>query len=125
MTSSKHKSFWLFVLGCLPVRFSFPVIVYNAPKKYFPYIAWVFLIIAVGFIYLYVTNSRMNAFESSSGVTWWAHLRIFHGFLYLLASVFLFQGKRMAWVPLLVDFFLGLWVFLCHKKFITLCCASA
>ena len=56
------------------------------PKKWLPYMGYITLIPAIGFLYLYFTNSRLNAGEGG-GKTWWHNFRIIHGMLYLLFSI--------------------------------------
>jgi hypothetical protein len=51
-----------------------------------------FLLIGLGFLSLYATNSRLNAPEGG-GVTWWAPYRVVHGLLYLAAAAMLYLNK--------------------------------
>jgi len=69
--------------------------------------------VALWFIYLYFTNGRLNAPEAN-GATWWSHLRIIHGLLYLAAAIYAIKGDKLVWVPLFIDVLLGVSVFLNH-----------
>ena len=102
---------WVFLLGCIPVRLLFIYLSTILPGKM---ISLPFLLMGLGFLFLYFTNGRMNAPESSTGKTWWAPLRIFHGLLYITAAVLAFNESKFVWVPLLIDVVFGLLSFLVH-----------
>ena len=61
--------------------------------------------------YLYFNKLRMHAVESG-GETWWSEFRVLHAVLYLCATIYAFQGKRIAWIPLAIDVVIGLLLFL-------------
>jgi hypothetical protein len=84
-------------------------VIKNTPDKYLPAVGLVLLFQALGFLYLYFTNTRLDAPEAG-GHTWWASLRLLHGMLYLCAAIYASQGKQ-AWVPLLIDVGVGLAAF--------------
>lgn len=62
---------------------------------------------ACGFIYLAVTNGRMDAMESG-GKTWWADVRLVHAGLLGTGSVYLFMEERSASIPLMLDVIAGI-----------------
>jgi hypothetical protein len=95
----------LFLLGCIPAR----ALLAWYTKKYpsTKNLGYVLLVIAVGFMYLYFNNLRLNAKEASGGVTWWAPYRIIHGLLYLAAAIYMFKDPKHAWIPLASDVILG------------------
>ena len=103
----------LFLLGCIPVRILIVLIAYYINVSYLSYYGMLLLVPAIGFLYLYFTNSRLNAPEAN-GVTWWANLRIVHGLLYLIASILAFKGNSMTYIPLLIDVIFGLSAFAYH-----------
>jgi len=100
----------LFLLLCIPVRLLLSYIVYKFPN---PIVAFGLLLIAFSFIYLYITNSRLNAPEAG-GITWWAPLRIVHGLLYLTSSLLVLQKYKYAYIPLLIDAIFGLGAYIVH-----------
>ena len=102
----------LFLLGCIPARLSLIWISQKLPEKYLKYFGFVLLCMALGFFYLYFTNSRLNAKEAG-GDTWWADLRIIFGALYMIAAIYCFQGKKnLVWIPLTMDVIFGLAIFI-------------
>lgn len=72
---------------------------------------------AIGFLYLYFFNKRLDAGEAG-GNTWWHNLRLFHGLNYLCASLYILFGKvENASIPLIVDVLFGLFAHLNHHFF--------
>lgn len=61
----------------------------------------------LGFLYLWLTNGRLNA-QEAGGKTWWADLRLVHAALYLAAAVYLFKEMRTASIPLMIDVIAGI-----------------
>ena len=103
----------LFLLGCIPTRLLIVYFFYNMSPGKLKYLSIPLFIISFGFLYLYFMNGRLNAPEAG-GVTWWTHLRILHGLLYLCAAIYAVQGNKLVWVPLLLDVWFGLIYFLVH-----------
>lgn len=99
----------LFLLGCIPIRILLAILVKNYPNKL---IALPLLIIAIGFIYLYITNSRLNAPEATNNITWWANMRIYHGLLYLMSGILILLNNKYAYIPLAVDVLFGLFLYI-------------
>lgn len=102
-----------FLLGCIPVRLLLVFLSTKIPKDLYFYFGLVLLTMSLGFLYLYFTNSRLNAPEAG-GITWWSHLRLIHGLLYLAAAIYALQGKDIVWIPLLIDVIFGLSAFTIH-----------
>ena len=96
--------FWL---GCIPARLFLAGLPLYLEDEMLRVYSYVLFAIGFSFLYLYFTGSRMNAFESSRGVTWWAEYRILHGLLYLMAAVYAFNGERNTSI-LMLDTFVGM-----------------
>jgi hypothetical protein len=64
----------------------------------------------IGFLYLFFTGTRKTGAFGEK--VWWNNLRPVHALLYLLFAYNAIQGKRNAWVYLLVDALIGLVSFL-------------
>ena len=97
----------LFWLGCIPMRL---LMVWYSKKYPSNKMGYVLLAISISFLYLYFNNLRLNAAESSTGVTWWAPYRLIHGLLYLSAAIYMLRERQYAWIPLLVDVLVGLFI---------------
>jgi len=111
---SKQERILYFLVVCIGIRTIIAIIPLYIPKNFLPVLGVLTLIIGISFLYLYFSNKRMNAPEGG-GVTWWANYRLIHGLLYLCASIYLFQQKRLAWIPLSIDVLFGLIVFIVNK----------
>ena len=97
----------LFLLLCIPLRIIISIIPLFIPIKYLQYYSLLTGYLSFSFIYLYLTNKRLNAPEGG-GITWWKDLRIIHSLLYLTSTVYLIQNKRLASLPLILDIITGL-----------------
>ena len=121
----------LFLTLCIPLRIIFALLPnYKIIEKYIPIkmnkklfyqvVGIIFLCIAVGFLYLYFTNERLNAREAG-GKTWWHNLRLLHGLLYLCASIYILWNInninliRYASIPLVIDVIVGILSFINYR----------
>ena len=105
-----------FLLFCITARLALVYLAKNIPNKFLHYLGLVTLLPAIGFLYLYFTNTRLNAKEGG-GKTWWHNIRIFHGFLYLLFSILAIKKNKNAWIVLGIDVLFGFIMFLNHHFF--------
>ena len=107
---NEKQSINYFLLGCVPARMAIVLVTRYLNKKYLPNIAIIFFIIGLSFLYLYLTNSRIDAPEGG-GVTWWHEYRKIHGFLYVVGSIMCYEKKDTAWVPFAIDLLVGIYAF--------------
>jgi len=117
MESSTRKI--LFMSMCLPIRLAIsylPLSKFIQENKSRTMItSIIFFMIALGFLYLYFTNGRLQSYESG-GETWWANIRPLHGLLYLIAGGLLFtKNYKYASFSLLADVLVGLTAFISHE----------
>jgi len=106
----------LFLFGCIPVRVFLAYISTKVPN--IELFGVILLIMSLGFLWLYFTNSRLNAREAG-GPTWWHNFRLIHGLLYLAAAIYAFQGKQdLVWIPLTIDVVVGLILHLAKDKLV-------
>ena len=106
-----QKRFLLFICGCILVRSLFVIIA----KKYIDYLPKMGLIAilpAIGFFYIYFTNSRKTGDEVFGDKIWWNSLRPVHGALYSIFAYMALQKDPNAWIILLLDVIIGLSGFL-------------
>ena len=113
MTVERRRA--LFLLGCIPLRLIIAILPIYLDKSYLLYYGLLLSLPMFGFFYLYFNNLRLNASESG-GMTWWSEFRLLHASLYMCAVIYAFQGKRTAWIPLMLDVVIGMLLFL-HNHF--------
>ena len=101
----------LFFCACIPLRIVLAYLPTVLDKNYLFYYGLILLMPAIGFFYLYFTDSRLEAPEGG-GKTWWAELRIVHGLFYLFAAIYALQMSKLAYIPLSMDVVFGLISFL-------------
>jgi hypothetical protein len=106
-----QKRFLLFICGCILTRSIF-VIIAKKYTDYLPIMGFSALIPAIGFFYIYFTNSRKTGDEVFGEKIWWNDLRPIHGTLYLLFALFAFNSNPNSWIILLFDVIIGLSAFL-------------
>lgn len=106
-----QKRFLLFICGCILSRSIF-VIIAKKYIDYLPIMGGIALIPAIGFFYIYFTNSRKTGNEVFGDKIWWNDLRPIHGTLYLLFGLFALNSKPNSWIILLFDVIIGLSAFL-------------
>ena len=102
------KRFLLFLLLCIPIRLLLVYIAKTINNKYLPYLGWILLIPAIGFLYIYASNSRKTGPEVFGNKIWWNDLRPIHGLTYLIFSILAINKYKNAWVILLIDVLIGL-----------------
>lgn len=107
------KRILLFLFGCIVTRSIFVIIAKNN-VHYLPYLGALALLPVIGWIYIYVTNSRKTGPEVFGDEIWWNNIRPVHATLYLLFAVFAFMEKEYAWEFLLTDLIVGLSAFIYH-----------
>jgi len=107
-----QKRFLLFLFGCIPTRLALAYFAKIIPIDYLPLLGYVTLIIAIGFTYIYLTNSRISGPETFGDKIWWNNLRPIHAIFYLVFSYYAINKIRSGWVYLLYDVIFGLISFL-------------
>lgn len=106
-----NRSILLFLGLCIPLRILIAWSSTIVPPKYLPVYGAACFLVAVGFLYLYFTGSRMYAPEAN-GPTWWSHYRLIIGMLWLTAAIYAFQRRSdLVWIPLTIDILFGLVIF--------------
>jgi hypothetical protein len=104
----------LFIL-CILVRLLLVYVAKTINPNKLIYLGYVTLMIALGFIYLYITKSRQKAFEIGGKKIWWNSLRPIHGVIYLIFSIAAINGYNL-WYILLLDVMIGIIAYMIHYK---------
>jgi hypothetical protein len=107
-----QKRFLLFLFGCIPTRLAFMYFAKICSLQYLPILGYVALILAFGFLYLFLTGSRTTGAETFGEKIWWNNLRPIHALLYILFAYNAINKVRNAWLYLLYDIIIGLVSFL-------------
>lgn len=107
-----QKRFLLFLFGCIGTRTLFVYLAKNANKTYLRYMGYLAILPAIGFFYLFITDSRKTGPEVFGDKIWWNNLRPIHGLMYALFAYHAINGNDFAWIYLLIDVIIGLVSFL-------------
>ena len=119
MLSNLQKRFALFLFVCVPLR---AFLVYLAATrtdlmmKHRLAVAGVAFMVGCGFMYLYVSGSRVTGIETFGTKIWWNALRPVHGFLYLYCAYLVLRVDPNAYLPLLLDVTIGAAAFLWYHN---------
>ncbi len=101
----------LFWLLCIPSRLFMALVMPSLLLR------WILPLVALSFIYLQMTGSRMQSFESG-GNTWWNPFRVVHGSIYLIAFIaLLFQYETLARSLLVCDVVIAMYLQLYVKPY--------
>jgi hypothetical protein len=82
--------------------------------KYLPYLGYVAVLPAIGFMYIFITGIRKTGAEVFGEKIWWNNLRPVHALLYLLFAYFAIHKNTQAWIFLLIDVIVGFVSFVWH-----------
>ncbi len=107
-----RKRLLLFLLGCIPSRLLLVYVAKNIQIDYLPILGYITLIIAIGFTYIYLTDSRKTGSETFGEKIWWNNLRPIHAMFYYIFSYYAINKIRSGWAYLLYDVIFGLFSFL-------------
>ena len=104
----------LFLIGCIGVRTALALLAKYISNDYLPYLGYLALLPAFGFIFLYLSDLRQTGPEAQ-GVIWWNKLRPIHGIMYLLFAIYAIKKESFAWTILAFDVFLGFSFWVAHR----------
>ncbi len=113
---NETKRIALFLLGCMGAR---SLLVYLAYKPSTRHLVSLFcIVVAIGFMYIYLTGTRKTGPEVFGDIIWWNHLRPVHATLYATTALMIWTKTYAndAWKVLLLDLVIGLFAFV-HKHF--------
>jgi len=111
MNNIKKRNLF-FLIGCIGVRALLVIIAKYISIQYLKYLGYLALIPAIGFMYIYLTESRPTGIFGQK--TWWNNLRPIHSILYFLFAYNAIIGNAHAWMYLLADVSIGLISFLVY-----------
>ena len=114
MLNTIQKRFLLFLIGCIGLRTLFVYIAKTAQSNTLQILGYISILPALGFFYLFLTDSRKTGREVFGDKIWWNALRPIHGVLYALFAYFAITKNKYAWRFLAVDVSIGLVSFLIY-----------
>lgn len=109
-----HKRILLFLIGCIGSRSLLVYIAKTVDINYLPYLGYLALLPAAGFLYIFVSGIRKTGLEVFGEKIWWNNLRPIHALLYTLFAYNAIHKNKKAWMILLADVTFGLVSFLWH-----------
>lgn len=109
-----QKRFLLFLIGCIGTRSFFVYLAKIVSNKYLNLLGYLALIPAIGFMYIYLTDSRKSGAEVFGDKIWWNDLRPLHSILYTIFALSAINGIKQSWIFLLIDVIIGLIAFLTY-----------
>jgi hypothetical protein len=116
MISNSVKSGVAFLLFCIPSRLLIAWLAKN--PKYSLQIAYLLLIPAFGFLYIWWNGLRTHGVEVFGGKIWWNGLRPVHALLFILFSAIVISNNdesSFAWKILVLDAMIGLLAFVYNR----------
>lgn len=115
MVTSAKTRMAMFLIGCIGVRLLFVFAAKKATPGILQYMGIAALFIAIGFVVINKYGLRKTGSEAG-GVIWWDDLRPLHAIMYTSFAILAFTNNKYAWVPLLIDVFIGLGAYIAHHR---------
>ncbi len=115
--SNETKRIYMFLIGCMGARSLLVYLAYKQSTRF--YVSLFTILVAIGFMYIYLTGVRKTGPEVFGDVIWWNHLRPIHALLYATAAFMIWTKtySNDAWKILALDLVIGLLAFI-HKHFL-------
>lgn len=98
---------FLFLIGCIGSRLLFAYIA-KTHTKYLSTLGYLALMPAIGFSYIFLTNTRKTGPEVFGQNIWWNFLRPIHAILYFFFAYNAIEGNKKSWIYIFVDTLIGL-----------------
>lgn len=109
-----QRRFVLFLFGCIFVRIIITILAKQIDPTYLPYMGFIALFPAFGFLFIFLSGSRKTGLEVGGDKIWWNCLRPLHSVLYFLFAYNAFFKNPNSWQFLALDVSIGLISFLLH-----------
>ena len=109
-----QRRFTLFLFGCIFVRVLITILAKQIDPSYLPYMGFIALFPAFGFLFIFLTGSRKTGLEVGGDKIWWNYLRPLHSLLYFLFAYNAILKNPNSWQFLAIDVSIGLISFLMY-----------
>lgn len=110
-----HKRFIGFLLLCIPIRILLVYITKKINIEYLPYLGFIAIIVAIGFIYNFILKKEKGSTFNQNA--WWHNLRPIHSLFYFIFAYLAFNKNNYAYMPLLIDVIIGFLSFIINHYF--------
>jgi hypothetical protein len=100
-----QKRVLTFFFICIIARLLLVIVAYKTPKKYLPFLGYMAIVPAFGFLYNYLFSHRTKGF--AGGKIWWNYLRPVHSVLYATFAYYAIQKNTNSFKLLLLDLIIG------------------
>lgn len=100
---------------CIITRLILVYIAKNMNLNNLYYLGYVTLLPAIGFMLIYLTNSRQTGIEVGGKRIWWNNIRPIHSILYFIFSIGAIYHYNL-WYVLLIDVIVGIISYIIHYK---------
>lgn len=108
MLSQEHKRNLLFLVGCLGTRSLLAYAAKYVDKSKLKIMGYIALVPVLVWLYMYFIKPR------TTGPKWWNDWGLVHAMTYILFAVYAIKGEDFAYIPLVVDVFIGFIAFTMH-----------
>ena len=98
-----QRRFTLFLFGCIFVRVLITILAKQIDPSYLPYMGFIALFPAFGFLFIFLTGSRKTGLEVGGDKIWWNYLRPLHSLLYFLFAYNAILKNPNSWQFLAID----------------------
>lgn len=112
--NSLHKSWALFLLGCMVVRTGLTVLAYYLDPAWLCIMGIFAVLLVLSWLRIMLWAPRNTGPEVFNGKIWWQSHRVVHVINYTVFAVLAFMSSSYSWIPLGADTLLGLLFFLHH-----------
>jgi hypothetical protein len=103
---------WPFLIGCLGTRLLLVLVAASVNTEHLKWLGRFAILPAIGFALIYIFGLRKSGMEAE--VIWWDNIRPVHALLYGIFAFMATHGHPLAWVVLLLDWFVGLLAWSMH-----------
>lgn len=115
--NQKYLRLFLFLIGCIGSRSLLAYITKNVNVDYLPYFGIIAFIIAISWIYLFISGARTTGPEVFGEQIWWNNIRPLHALIYLLFAYNAINKNQNSYIYLVIDVIVALIAFIVHKLF--------
>ena len=107
----------MFMLLCIPSRIGIALLAKGISHQKLVILGYIALLLAIGFMTIYLGDFRKRGIETGGKLIWWNHLRPVHALLWTLFAYLAINKSADAWKVALADVTLGFLAHVHHHYF--------